>query len=84
MDECAAIRTLTPETVLDHALRAAESGWPVQPQWCLAAELIAALDALVGEEPPEPIRPLLASLPAGTRYEEVQLYLKCRGQAGDR
>jgi len=76
--ECAAIRSLEPEEVLDHALRAIDSGWPVEARWCLSAELLSALEAVVGGEPPEEIRPLLAQLPPGTRYEEVQLFLKCR------
>jgi ATP-dependent DNA helicase RecQ len=82
-EECAAIRGLEREAVLDHALRAAESGWAVHPEWCLAPELVAALEAMIGEDVPEQIRPLLARLPDGTRYEEVQLFLKCRRQAAD-
>ncbi|MGA2032685.1 MAG: RQC domain-containing protein [Thermoguttaceae bacterium] len=31
--ECAAIRGIPPEVVLDHALRAAESGWLIRPEW---------------------------------------------------
>jgi len=76
--ECAAIRSLEPEVVLDHALRAIDSGWPVEARWCLSAELLRALEEVVGPEEPAQIRPLLAQLPPGTRYEEVQLFLKCR------
>ena len=43
-------------------------------------EIKAAIQQAVGDEPPEHIRPLLAQLPPGTRYEEVQLFLKCRKQ----
>ncbi len=82
-EECAAIRGLEHEVVLDHMLRAAEGGREVRPQWCLAPELLAALEALVGEEVPQQIRPLLSRLPAGTRYEEVQLFLKCRRQEAE-
>jgi len=76
--ECMAIRGQSREVVLDHVLRAVESGWPVQAHWCLPPELLRALDRLVGADPPEQIRPLLPHLPPGTQYEEVQLYLKCR------
>jgi ATP-dependent DNA helicase RecQ len=82
-DECAAIRGISREVVLDHALRAIDSGWKVQAEWLLGAALIAKLTALVGEQQPERIRPLLAKLPNGTRYEEVQLYLKCRFPSGE-
>jgi hypothetical protein len=76
-----AIRGLEREVVLDHALRAADAGWTVDPGWFLSPESLQALGAVIGPETPERIRPLLAQLPAGTRYEEVQLFLKCRAAA---
>ncbi|HEX4144331.1 MAG TPA: RecQ family ATP-dependent DNA helicase [Pirellulales bacterium] len=82
-EESAAIRGFSADVVLDHALRAADSGWPVQVEWFLSPALLARLKKLIGDEPPARIRPLLARLPAGTRYEHVQLYLKCREQAAD-
>ncbi len=82
-EECAAIRGLGADVVLDHALRAGDCGLPIQADWFLTPSLIARLDKLIGDEPPERIRPLLARLPAGTRYEHVQLYLKCRSQSAD-
>ena len=83
MAECMAVRGLARETVLDHAMRAAESGWPVQPAWCLPPDRLAALESVVGQSNPRQIRPLLAQLPPGTLYEEVQLYLQCRGPSKD-
>ena len=77
-DECAAIRGLECDTVLDHALRSVDSGWPVDPAWFLSPESLQAFAATIGEENPSRIRPLLSRLPPGTRYEEVQLFLKCR------
>ena len=77
-EECLAIRGITRETLLDHVLQAAESGLEIRSSWCLSAEMITALDTVVGDSPPKQIRPLLAQLPPGTRYEEVQVYLKCR------
>ncbi len=81
-DDCVAIRGIVRDVVLDHALRAIDSGWAVEAQWLLDARLIAALAELVGDKQPERIRPLLAKLPNGTRYEEVQLYIKCRFPGG--
>jgi ATP-dependent DNA helicase RecQ len=78
VEECMAARGIGRENVLDHALRAAESGWSVRVEWCLPAELVQALKALIGDTTPQQIRPLLAQLPTGTQYEEVQLYLRCR------
>ncbi len=72
------IRGMSGEVVLDHALRAIDSGWVVKAEWLLDPQLMTRLAELVGPVQPERIRPLLAKLPNGTRYEEVQLFLKCR------
>ncbi len=77
-EECAAIRGLEPDVVLDHALQAADNGLQVRAAWCLTPELLSALESVVGDGQPEQIRPLLARLPEGTRYEQVVLFLKCR------
>jgi ATP-dependent DNA helicase RecQ len=77
-DECQAIRGITREALLDHVIQAAESGLEIRAAWCLPAATITALDVAVGKNPSKQIRPLLAQLPPGTRYEEVQIYLKCR------
>lgn len=78
VDECRHIRNLDPETILDHALRAVEQGLPVELSWFLSSGQIAAIEAVVGGQPPERIRPLLARLPKEIRYEHVQLFLRCR------
>ena len=80
--ECSTVRRLSHETLLDHALRAAEEGYPVPLAACLSAPLLAALRARVGAEHPQQILPLLAELPPGATYEEVQLYLACAGRSG--
>jgi uncharacterized protein YpbB len=77
-EECQAIRGITREALLDHVCQAAENGLEVRSAWCLSAEMIAALDKVIGDNRPKQIRPLLAQLPPGTRYEEVQIYLKGR------
>jgi ATP-dependent DNA helicase RecQ len=76
--ECAAIRSLSEEVVLDHALRAADSGLTIDARWFLPAERIASIRAIIGPNPPSRIRPLLDKLPRGTRYEDVQLVIKSR------
>jgi ATP-dependent DNA helicase RecQ len=78
VSDCEAIRGLDREVVLDHALRAIESGWPVDVLWFLRAEQVQSLDEVIGSAEPSRIRPLLSKLPASVRYEDVQLYLKCR------
>jgi len=77
-DECATIRGLSPDVVLDHALRAADAGWSIDAAWFLSPELIARIERVLGPVAPTRIRPLLEKLPRGTRYEEVQLVLKSR------
>ena len=76
--ECAAIRGIKPEAALDHALRAVEEGWPLEARQCISPELLAAMEAAIGPDEPEQIRPLLAKLPPGTPREEVELFLRCR------
>lgn len=78
VDECRHIRGMSADTILDHALRAVEQGLPVDLAWFLAPREIAAIEEVVGTEPPERIRPLLAKLPQAIRYEHVQLFLRCR------
>ncbi len=77
-DECLAIRGITRAELLDHVFQSAENGLKISSAWCLSSELIAALDAVVGDRPPSQIRPLLTQFPPGTCYEEVQIYLKSR------
>ncbi|MEX0676739.1 MAG: RecQ family ATP-dependent DNA helicase [Pirellulales bacterium] len=80
--ECAAIRSLSLDVVLDHALRAADSGLEIDAAWFLAPELVARIRQVTGEAAPARIRPLLEKLPRGTRYEDVQLVVKSRRAAG--
>jgi ATP-dependent DNA helicase RecQ len=77
-DECGAIRAIDPDTVLDHALRAADAGLQIDARWFLSAELIARIEDIAPQSPAARIRPLLEQLPRGTRYEAVQLVLKTR------
>ena len=77
-EECAAIRGLDRESILDHALRAADDGWEVHAGWLLDPALLAAMQSVIGNGAPEQIRQFLPRLPGGTSYEEVQLFLKCR------
>jgi len=84
--EVAAIRSLSDDVVLDHALRAADSGSKIDAGWFLSSERIAAIRAVLGPNPPSRIRPLLDKLPRGTRYEDVQLVIKspASGDSGSR
>jgi len=77
-EECSLARGLERAVVFDHALRAAEHGYPVSPEWFIAPSHLSALESLIGDETPSRIRPLLKQLPPGLRYEEIQLFLKCR------
>jgi ATP-dependent DNA helicase RecQ len=79
--ECEVIRGIGREVILDHLSRAIDEGWPLRPEFCFSPQLLAALEQVVGPGRPRQLRPLLAELPEGTRYEEVELFLKCRGNA---
>ena len=80
-DECATIRGIDGDVVLDHALRAAEDGRSIEMGWFLSPQLAAAMEQVIGPAEPPRIRPLLPQLPRGTRYEQVQWFLKCRRPA---
>ena len=76
--ECAAIRGIDDATVLDHAVRAARDGLAVPLEWFLSLEHVAEMARLVPDRPVGRLRPLLAHLPEGVRYEHLQLYLLAR------
>lgn len=78
VEQCMAIRGMEREVILDHALRAIDNQWPVEARWFLSARQIEQLETLIGPGEPQRIRPLLAQLPSDLRYEDVQLFLKCR------
>ena len=80
VEECMEIRGYDREVVLDHVLRAAEEGHAVDHRWLLSQESIDKLSQVIGPGEPARIRSLLGKLP-GLRYEEVQLYLKCRANS---
>lgn len=79
-----AIRGIQREVVLDHALRAIDEGLPVRAEWCISEEVLAAMAIVDGFPQPIRIGAFLSQLPAGTLYEEVQLYQKCRQQGSGR
>jgi hypothetical protein len=76
--EIAEIRGLSEEVVLDHALRAADSGCGVDASWFMPPALVERIEQVIGPGTPTRLRTLLERLPHGTRYEHVQLVLKAR------
>lgn len=82
--ECQAIRGISREEVVDHALRAIQECRPVEPAWFFSQHELERLAAVVGPGTPQKLRALLPQLPPGMRYEELRLYVLARGQAADR
>jgi ATP-dependent DNA helicase RecQ len=80
-DDCRQIRSVDFDTLFDHVLRAAREGQPIDARWLLTAEQIADLEAAVGDGAPSRLRSVLAKLPQGVKYRDVQLYLLSRGLA---
>ena len=77
--ECAAIRSLCRRRgARPCPARGRRRACEVDAAWFLRAESIARSKHVVGPVAPTRIRPLLAKLPRGTRYEDVQLVLKSR------
>jgi ATP-dependent DNA helicase RecQ len=81
LEECAAARNLSPEDVLDHALRAIDEGHPVDAARLLSPQQQAALAELTRGRPPENLRRLVEELPAGVGHRHLQLFLKTMGKA---
>ena len=82
--ECQAIRGISREEVVDHALRAIQEERRVEPAWFFSQQELERLAAVVGPGTPQKLRALLAQLPAGMRYEELRLYVLARAQGADR
>lgn len=76
--ECAEIRSLSEDTVLDHVLQAAEEGLAVDLGWVLDPDQLRTLATLIHDEPTARDAQVLERLPAGFRYEHVQLYRLAR------
>jgi ATP-dependent DNA helicase RecQ len=77
--ECREIRRLDEDTFADHLLRAARDGRPIDVAWVLTRQQIATLAEAVGDGSPERLKAVLARLPAGIKYRDVQVYLLSRG-----
>jgi hypothetical protein len=78
-EECRQIRGLDPDTLFDHVLRAAREGQPIDATWLLTTEQLAALAAAVGDGSPARLKSVLARLPPGIKYRDVQVYLLSHG-----
>ena len=77
-DECRKIRKLDEDVLFDHVLRAAREGRQVEARWLLSPEQLATLEAAMGDGGQAAVQALLARLPAGIKYRDVQLYLLSR------
>jgi ATP-dependent DNA helicase RecQ len=77
--ECREIRRLDEDTFCDHVLRSARDGRPIDAAWVLTREQLATLSAAVGDGSPERLQAVLARLPTGIKYRDVQVYLLSRG-----
>ncbi|MCA9227083.1 MAG: hypothetical protein KDA47_15780, partial [Planctomycetales bacterium] len=75
--ECRAIQALSVEQVLDNALRAAEEGRTISPEWFLSAGEIATLETLCGHHGGSPTE-LLDSLPAEIDRQAARVFLAAR------
>lgn len=76
-DECAAIRRLSLEQVFDHAVRAAEAGLPVQPQWVLPASVVHVLKQKCNGQVAPVLRRLAEELQGMATLPQIELFLKC-------
>ena len=72
------VRNLDEATIFSHALRAAESNMPLQAQWLLEDDRIAALESFVSQQTDQKIPSMLSKLPKHLTADQLLLFLKTR------
>ena len=72
------VRNLDEATIYSHALRAAESDMPMQAQWLLDEERIAALESFVASQDDQKVPSMLSKLPKHLTADQLLLFLKTR------
>jgi ATP-dependent DNA helicase RecQ len=77
-DECMAIRNIDRQTLLQHAVQAAEDGRLVAPRWCLSEETLGILEAAVGSANPDDLESVMLRIPNRIGTQEVRLFLASR------
>ncbi len=73
--ECMAIRNIDRQTLLKHALQAAEGGNVVAPKWCLSPETLATLEAAFASANPHNLESVMLRLSDQIGAHEVKLFL---------
>ena len=76
--QCASIRHLSEEQILDHALRATEEGLKIPLQNVLPSAVFQQLQETVGCQPADSLHSELAKLPDTITPRHLQLYCKWR------
>ena len=78
IEQCAVIRRLDEDQILDHALRAMEEGQLIPLERVLADGLLTAIQSVVDGNPTESVSQWLAKLPRTVRPRHLQLYRRWR------
>ena len=78
LEQCAVIRRLSEEQILDHALRAVEEGRRIPLKNVFSAAIFEYLQEMVGLEPNRSFHSEMAKLPDTITPHHLQLYCKCR------
>jgi uncharacterized protein YpbB len=82
-EECQKIRGLDSDTLCDHVLRAGREGQQIEAEWLLTATQVADIETAVGDASPGRLQAMLANLPSGITYRDMQLYLLSRRPSTD-
>jgi hypothetical protein len=77
LDECAAIRGMTPEQIFDHAVLAVEAGLAVQPRWILPAPVLELLQEKCQGSAAPSLRRLAEDLHGAATLSQIEVFLKC-------
>ena len=78
--ECAAVRRLDREVIVDQLMRAIEEGHVVQPESVFSSSQLRELENAVDQANSTEIRSILSILPKTFSFQSVLLYLKTTGQ----
>jgi ATP-dependent DNA helicase RecQ len=78
VDQIQQVRNLDADTVLEHAVRAAEDQLQVEPGWVLSNTKQTFLNQFVDQHSDQRPAGLLSKLPAGVTAHELLLFLACR------
>jgi len=78
LPECATIRDIEPNLIVDHMIQAVEQGWDVNLEWLLTRELIGELQESLEVNPDIGLKGLTQRFSGRASQSRILFFLKCR------